>query len=197
MCTGPFYLTLSGPPDSFPDLNDPTKLRQVATAVHNSLSLPADFPLANILVWIQSSNDVASGGPVPTHRRHLAATTTRVLVLAYTLVVAPGLPPAEQIRALLDAPEATAQIAGHLADAGFVSDEQLGSLQVLVTSVDVQQQVINIVVTGSAGEGAPALTMAVIGEARLLWTVGRFLRALLPIAACLTVHLCTGLKCHQ
>ena len=71
---GPFYLTLTGPKDAFPDLNDPTKLAAVKPAVKSALKLDNLYPLDNIQVWLQSEQDFTT----PTQMRRLQTTDETV-----------------------------------------------------------------------------------------------------------------------
>jgi hypothetical protein len=66
-------MTLSGPPDAFPDLNDPAKKLAVAASVRSALNLGTDYPLSNILVWLKSQQDIAAP---PTRRLTAIATQT-------------------------------------------------------------------------------------------------------------------------
>lgn len=65
---GPFYLTLSGPRDAFPDLTDPAKLEAVKQAVKSALKLDNSYPLDNIQVWLQTEQEVPT--PTPGRRLH-------------------------------------------------------------------------------------------------------------------------------
>jgi hypothetical protein len=142
---GPFYLSLSGPPEAFPDLNDPAKLTQVAKAVRDGLNLGSTYPLENIRAWIHSQQDIEQGA-VPVRR--LAEATNPVshlLVLAYSLVINPELPPVEELKQRMDDPAVTNTLAERLGDDGFVNQDQLGKLFITVTSVNKVQQLVEVI----------------------------------------------------
>lgn len=140
--TGPFFLTIAGPGEAFPDLNDPAKLQAVRTAVKGALNLDSSYPLSNIEVWIEGRQEV----PVAAATRHLLADDmVVVLVLGYSLAKSDLLPPAAELKSRTEATTLTAQIATKLADAGFVTPEQLGLLSVIVTTVNKIAEVIQVI----------------------------------------------------
>ena len=55
-----------------------------------------------------------------------------MVVLGYSLIRTDQLPPATELKTLIDAPDLKGAIADQLAEAGFVTEEQLGRLQVCV-----------------------------------------------------------------
>lgn len=55
-----------------------------------------------------------------------------VVVLGYSLIRTEQLPPATELKTLMDAPELKGSIAEKLAETGFVTEEQLGRLQVCI-----------------------------------------------------------------
>jgi hypothetical protein len=97
-------LSLSGLPEAFPNLDDPTKLKQVARAVRDGLNLGSSYPLENIRAWIHSQQDIEQN-PVPVRRLAEAQNPiSHLLVLAYSLVINPELPPAEELKQRMDDP---------------------------------------------------------------------------------------------
>lgn len=149
---GPFYLSLSGPPEAFPDLNDPAKLTQVAKGVRDGLNLGSTYPLENIRAWIHSQQDIEQG-PGPVRRLAQAPNTvSHLLVLAYSLVMNPELPPVEELKQRMVDPVVTNTLAERLGDDGFVDQDQLGKLFITVTSVNKVQQLVEVI--QGTGQGA-------------------------------------------
>jgi hypothetical protein len=72
--------------------------------------------------------------PWPMHRVHalmgVRCPQAYVVVLGYSLIRTDQLPPATELKTLIDTPDLKGAIADQLADAGFVTEEQLGRLQV-------------------------------------------------------------------
>lgn len=157
--TGPFYLTITGPGEAVPDLNDPTKLQTVRKAVSGALNLDSSYPLSNIEVWIENQQEV----PAAAATRHLLANDkVVVLVLGYSLAKSDVLPDAAELKTLTEATTLTAQIATKLAEEGFVTPEQLGLLSVLVTTTNKIAAVIQAI-QGTTG-GDATIVMVPIGE---------------------------------
>lgn len=139
---GPFYLTLTGPPDAFPNLDDPATMRTVAGAVRDALQLGSSYPLSNIIVWVESKQEVATAA---TRRRLLS--TTKVLVLVFNLIKTPDLPPVEELKTIMQTPAATVALANYLAKENFITPEQAGQLSVLIASEN-QSETIVLVLQG-------------------------------------------------
>jgi hypothetical protein len=179
---GPFFLTFAGPAEAFPDLTDTSKLRLVAQGVRDTLNLGSTYPLENILVWIQAGKDVTTG-PMPT-RHLLAPGQLRVLVIGYSIVITSDLPPVEELKARMDAPEVTQQFAEKLADANFVTQEQLGMLSIWVASVASPEQVVQQVTVMLQAPGGPT-------EAVQFVPIGECLRLTALLLLCATWHVPT------
>jgi hypothetical protein len=75
---GPFYLTLTGPKDAFPDLTDPVKLAAVKEAVKSALKLDNSYSLYNIQVWLEVEKEVTAPAPAPTPTRRLQTSDNTV-----------------------------------------------------------------------------------------------------------------------
>jgi hypothetical protein len=147
-------MTLSGPPDAFPDLNEPTKRAAVAASVRSALNLGADYPISNILVWLQSQQDVAAP---PTRR--LTSTSTRVMVIAYTLVRTDKLPELTTLLEAIAAPDLTAKIAEKLAEEDFVSEDNLGKLVVVLVATPQQLDKVVNALQGTSQNPEEAATL--------------------------------------
>lgn len=121
-CAGPFYLTLAGPSDAFPDLSTPSNKLLIATAVHSALNLGSAYPISNILLWVQQQTvaAAASSYPTPTKRRLSQAATTKIFVLGYSLAKTPELPPKMQLAMIMASAEGTERLADKLADLEFL-----------------------------------------------------------------------------
>lgn len=167
--TGPFYLTITGPGEAFPDLNDPTKLEAVKRAVKGALNLDSSYPLSNIQVWIDGRQEVTAAAAT---RHLLADDKVVVLVLGYSLAKSDVLPPTAEVVELIDNPALTAQIAAKLEDEDFATPEQLGLLSVIgtgtttviLTTMDTIAEVIQAIqdITG----GDTPVVMVPIGKPR-------------------------------
>jgi hypothetical protein len=153
---GPFYMTLAGPADAFPDMRDAAKMAAVAKAVHAGLNLGDAYPATNIAVWLQAQTTLA---PVPVRHRHmLAAGGDLVAVLGYSLLVTEQLPAQAALAAMMDNTTMTEAVAQKLADEGFVKEQHRGLL-----SVRLESQAPAMLSTGVAVNLAPE-SMAPIGE---------------------------------
>lgn len=160
---GPFYVTLAGPPGAFPNLDDPSALRQVAQVVRDSLRLGNNYPLDNIAVWLENQQDVPAAA-APPGRRHLLSSTNKVVVIGYMLVKTADLPPLEELQSLMDSTDASEQFAQKLADCGLLTELQLGQLVVCVTSVDKLAEVISAIQGTGGGDGATTILLVTVGE---------------------------------
>jgi len=157
---GPFYLTLTGPPDAFPNLDDPATMRTVAGAVRDALNLGSSYPLSNIIVWVESKQEVATAA---TRRRLLS--TTNLLVLVFNLIKTPDLPPVEELKKIMQTPAATLALANYLAKENFITPEQAGQLSIVIASEN-QSETIVLVLQGKIEPGSFVLP-APIGKCRL------------------------------
>lgn len=136
-----------------PDLSDPQALRGVAKVVRDVLNLGPSYPLENIRVWVQAQQDV---GASPAPGRHLKAEpSTKIFVLAYTLVKSPELPPEEELLQKLEEPEFVQDFATQLAEEGVVSSEQLEQLSLGLVSEDKIDGVLEQIQSASDGEDVP------------------------------------------
>jgi hypothetical protein len=164
LSAGPYYLTLAGPADAFPDLNSPTNRRLIAEAVHNALNLDSMYPTSNILVWIQKQQSLGASFTYPaTSRRRLSDTSNSlVYVVGYALVKSPVLPTAVQLGISMASREATERLAEKLADSGFLPSEDLGRLSVGLTSLDNSDSVVQHLAS-TAGQGG-SIHLTPIGE---------------------------------
>lgn len=158
-------MTLSGPPESFPDLRNPAKRQMLVSAVHASLDLPSSYPLGNIQLWIQTETSVAAA---PT--RHLLS-TSKVFVLGYTLIQTTELPSTPELQATLASPAAVEAIAQSLEQDGLIAPEYAGSVFVGLSTAGPDEIVNQIVATSpstathSTNLGQSAVTQFVpIGE---------------------------------
>lgn len=182
LTTGPFYLTLTGPGEAFPDLSDPAKMTAVKASVKGALNLDSAYPLSNIMVWIENRQEVTPAG-----RRHLLNNNKVViLVLGYALVRTDQLPPAAELVTKTEA--CTQQIAVQLEQQGFVTPEQLGLLSVIVTTVNKVSAVVNAIL---GIPGVDALILVPIGKPQ------HSIRYLTVVVGCWSVQLAPMLPCSQ
>lgn len=147
---GPFFLTLVGPTDSFPDLTDPVKRQLVASAVHTALNLPSTYPLTNILVWVQSRQQSA---PAATHRRRLLALPpgTQAYVLGYSLVQTAEVPSLQVLQDTIRQPASTEALAEHLQSFGFIDPQYNGLLLIGLTTAQSSDELMQELVSSSSG----------------------------------------------
>lgn len=89
---------------------------------------------------MQSTQDVTT--PATLVRRRLQSSSVYVVVLGYSLIRTDQLPPGAELKTLMDTPDLKNSLANQLADAGFVTPEQLGQLQVIVTTTNKIESVI-------------------------------------------------------
>jgi len=164
---GPFYMTLSGPQESFPDLGDPAKRQMLARAVHTSLNLPSTYPLGNIQLWIQTEATNAA----PPSRRLLS--TNKVFVLGYTLVSTAELPSTPDLEATLASPAALEAVAQSLEQDGFIDPQHAGTVFVGLSTAEPgrvsnsQLADPNPSTDGSTGPGQTVVPQLVlIGESK-------------------------------
>jgi hypothetical protein len=102
----------------------------VKRSIKGALKLDSAYAVENIRVWIANHQDATP--VVPT--RHLLDNKVIVVVLGYSLIRSDKLPALAELTETIRASNTTQQIAELLVEQGFVSEEQLGLLQVFVTT---------------------------------------------------------------
>lgn len=159
---GPFYMTLAGPSDAFPDLSNSANKHLLAAAVHSALNLDSAYPVSNMILWVQ---EIAFDSANSARRRRLsdAAAATQLLVLGYSLMKHPKLPPKMQLQTIMADPAATERLAQKLADSGFLPIEDLGRLSVGLTSWGDSSALVQHLTT-SVGQGAGNIHLSPIGK---------------------------------
>jgi len=129
---GPFFITLAGEAGAFPDFSDPATLYLMAKAMHGSLNLAITYPVAGVIVWLDSTAIINS--PAGSRRRlladDLAGNETQVSVLGYNLIRTPDLPNATVLDDTMNSTAATDALAEQLVKLKVVSEEHLGKLLV-------------------------------------------------------------------
>jgi hypothetical protein len=125
------------------------------------LALPATYPVSGISLFLESST--ATPDSTPARRKLLAANTTEVAVLGYTLERTPELPASDKLAALINDGTATDSVSTKLVSVGLVKPENVGKLQLGLLPA-VPREKLAEMLANKDNKDKPAFSLVPVGE---------------------------------